>query len=114
MRLRHCFVPLFAALSGSVLAHDYPTVDRVEYVLECLRNNGGEYEYIYKCSCVIDEIARAMSYDDYVESATISRYQGMGGERAGVFRDPEQFKEKSKAYRALQADAAKRCGIARK
>jgi hypothetical protein len=114
MRLRLCLAPLLAALCGSALAHDYPTVDRVEYVLECLRNNGGEYEYIYKCSCVIDEIARTMSYDDYVESATISRYQGMGGERAGVFRDPEPLKEKGKAYRALQADAARRCGIAKK
>jgi len=38
--------------------HDYPTVDRVEFVLECMQKNAGKQEFLYKCACVIDEIAR--------------------------------------------------------
>lgn len=101
-------------LTGAVSAHDYPTTDRVEFVLECMRNNGGDYQYLYKCSCAIDAIAKDMAYDNYVESAAIVRYQGMGGERAGVFRDPEGMKDAAKRYRTVRADAFKQCGIDKK
>jgi len=102
-----------AACAGTAWGHDYPTVDRVEYVLECLKNNGGEQQYVYKCSCAIDEIAKQMSYDDYVEGSTIARYQGMGGERMGAFRDPEDFKKAAKGFRAIHAAAKKTCGVSK-
>ena len=35
-------------------ATGYPTVDRVEFVLECMQKNGGKQEFLYKCACVID------------------------------------------------------------
>jgi len=114
MTIRSVFLVLGLALTGAVSAHDYPTSDRVEFVLECMRNHGGDYQYLYKCSCAIDAIAKDMAYDTYVESAAIARYQGMGGERAGVFRDPPQMKEEAKRYRALQASAFKQCGIDKK
>lgn len=104
---------LCCALSASAYAHDYPTVDRVEYVLECLKNNGGAHEYLYKCACAIDTIAKALPYDDYVSAATVARYQGMGGERSGVFRDPEPMKEMANRYRKLHADAKKECAVTR-
>lgn len=100
-----------ALLSGPGLAYEYPTVDRVEFVLECMRNNGGEYHFLYKCSCVIDAIAKKTPYDAYVDASTVARYAGMGGERAGVFRDPEPMKEMAKGYRALRAKANKECGV---
>lgn len=99
------------ACAGAAWGYDYPTADRVEYVLECMKHNGGEQAYLYKCSCVIDEIAKQMTYDNYVEASTIARYQGMGGERMGAFRDPEEFKKEAKGYRALQAAAKKTCGV---
>lgn len=114
MSIRLASLAFGLALTGAASAHDYPTADRVEFVLECMRNNGGEYQYLYKCSCAIDAIAKGMPYDAYVESASIVRYQGMGGERSGVFRDPEEMKEEAKRYRALRADAFKQCGIEKK
>src|SRR3954465_2588249 len=60
--------------------HDYPTVDRVEFVLECMQRNEGKQEFLYKCSCVVDELARKFSYDDFVEAASAARYQTLGGE----------------------------------
>ncbi|MBI4986364.1 MAG: hypothetical protein HZC24_13745 [Rhodocyclales bacterium] len=91
----------------------YPTADRVEYVLECMRNNGGRYDYLYKCSCAIDAIAQQLSYDDYVDAAAVARYQGMAGERMGAFRDPPPLQARAARYRALQTDAKKTCDVPR-
>lgn len=99
------------SVSGAAIAHDYPTVDRVEYVLECMKNNGGEYHFLYRCACVIDAISKELSYEAYVDAATVARYSAMGGERAGVLRDPEPLKDMAKRYRALQAKANQECGV---
>lgn len=98
-----------AAMDGGA----YPTADRVEYVLECMRNNGGHYDYLYKCSCAIDAIARQIAYDDFVAGAAIARYQGMAGERMGTFRDPPEAKNLAGRYRTLQAEAKKACDVPR-
>lgn len=100
-------------LSAAVHAEAYPTVDRVEYVLECMKNNGGSHEYLYKCSCAIDAIAARLPYEDYVEASAVARYQTMGGERAGVFRDPEAMQVMAKRYRTLHAEAKKACEVRR-
>ena len=105
-------------LTGTALAQGggikaYPTVDRVEYVLECMQKNGGKQEFLYKCACVIDEIAQKYAYDDFVEASTAARYQSLAGERGGVFRDPPQVREMGKRYLQIQGDAMKRCGVPR-
>src|SRR6266496_3823191 len=80
---------LAMALIGIALAQGggikaYPTVDRVEFVLECMQKNGGKQEFLYKCACVIDEIAQKYAYDDFVEASTAARYQSLAGERGGA------------------------------
>ena len=91
----------------------YPTVDRVEFVLECMQKNGGKQEFLYKCACVIDDIAQKYSYDDFVEASTAARYQTLGGERGGVFRDPPQVREMGKRYLQVRGEAMKGCGVPR-
>lgn len=91
--------------------NDFPTTDRVEFVLECMNRNGGEPQYIYKCSCEVDEIAKVYKYDDYVEAATVARYRNAGGERTGIFRDPDNMKKLNKDYTAVLAAARKTCGL---
>lgn len=103
--LAACTAPLAAQ------AHDYPTSGRVEYVLECMQKHEGKYEYLYKCSCVIDHIAKEMPYDDYVTMSTALRNQTMAGERGAVFRDPPSVKEMASKYKALQASANKACHV---
>ena len=104
---------LFAACMAplAVQAHDFPTSGRVEYVLECMQKHESKYEYLYKCSCVIDHIAKQMSYDEYVTVSTALRNQTMGGERGAVFRDPAPVKEMASKYKALQASANKACYV---
>ena len=92
-------------------AHDYPTSARVEYVQECMLKNGGELAYLYKCSCVIDRIAKELTYDDFVEWGTFARNASLAGERGGVFRDSDEAKASTKQYRAIEAEAYKSCGL---
>jgi hypothetical protein len=91
--------------------HDYPTSARVEYVEECMLKNGTELAYLYKCSCVIDRIAKELTYDDFVEWSTFSRNFSMAGENAGIFRDSDEAKDKVKRYRALESQGYGSCGL---
>ncbi len=94
--------------------NDFPTHARVEYVQECMLQSGGKLANMYQCSCVIDEIAKQFSYDEYVEASTFARYASLAGERGGLFRDPEQGREMAKHFRAVERDASKRCGVPEK
>jgi hypothetical protein len=91
--------------------HDYPTQARVEYVYECIARVRGTLAEMYKCSCVIDKIAESLSYDEFVEAGTFARYSGLGGDRAGVFRDPDQAKQLAARYRKLEADSFNACHL---
>jgi hypothetical protein len=110
MLLSILFVPLL--LPGGAMgapANDYPTVARVEYVLECMNSHGGKQENLYKCACVIDRIGAELAYDDYVTMSAALRYQTLEGPRGAEFRDPAGVKAMAAKYKAVQADAARAC-----
>jgi hypothetical protein len=111
MKIAHVFVLLTAILPLASHANDFPTTDRVEYVLECMKNNGGKQEYLYKCSCAIDQISKQLKYDEYVEISAAQRYQNLGGERGALFRDPQDVKKAAKRYKLIQDDAQKACFV---
>ncbi|KXV02327.1 hypothetical protein CR51_20375 [Caballeronia megalochromosomata] len=90
--------------------HDYPTEGRVEFVLGCMDDNGHDFANVYKCSCAIDRIAQVLTYDDYVEQSTFSKYATLGGEGGAEFR-VDRAKAQTRKYRELQKDAYKACGI---
>ena len=94
---------------GVAMANDFPTAARMEYVLECMKDHGGKYEYLYKCSCAVDKIAGRLKYDDYLEASTALRYQGMAGERGSEFRDPPKVRDMAKRYKAIQQQAGEAC-----
>jgi hypothetical protein len=91
--------------------HDYPTVSRVEFVQECISRHGGKLENLYQCSCAIDRIANALSYDEYVEASTYAKYSSLPGEGGGIFRDSDQAKQLAKRYRETEAEAYRSCGL---
>ena len=109
---RHLLLLALAISPLAAQAHDYPTSGRVEYVLECMQKHESKYEFLYKCSCVIDHIAKDMSYDDYVAMSTALRNQTLAGERGALFRDPAPVKAMANKYKALQASADKACHVA--
>ena len=98
-------VPLAAA------ANDFPTTARVEFVLECMKNHAGKYEFLYKCSCSVDEIAKQVPFDEYVEISTALRHQSLGGQRGAEFRDPANVKTMAKKYKTIEDNAADACFI---
>ena len=100
-----------AGAAGSAFAYDYPTADRVQYVLECMYRNGGSSVYVYKCSCALDSIAQKFTYDEWIDASTIARYQTMPGEGMGLFRDSPEERAAAKRYRDAEADAKKLCGV---
>jgi hypothetical protein len=90
--------------------YDYPTEGRVEYVLTCMDENGHDFANVYKCSCVIDKMATALPYDEFVDQSTVSRYATLGGEGGAEFR-VDHAKAQTKKFRTLQADAYRSCGL---
>jgi hypothetical protein len=98
--------------SAAACANDFPTVDRVLYVQECMRAHPGpQFEMASKCSCALDALARDVKYDDYVTLSTISKAISIGGERGGAMRDTPSLEPQAKRYRELQAKAEKGCFI---
>ena len=86
---------LIAALAsvtpGVADANDFPTQARVEFVLGCMSESGGQsYDTLYPCVCLIDKIAAEMAYKEFAEAQVFSQLRSTPGERGGVFRDPEQ------------------------
>ncbi len=103
---------LLFAVPGVVFAFDYPTVDRVEYVRVCIRDNPGpEQEMIYKCSCVIDAIARQMSYEEFVDASTAANAYTIGGERGETVRAYAPAKVMADRFREVVSRAKKSCFI---
>ena len=104
---------LLLSLAGTTAhAHDYPTVDRVLYVQECMRAHPGpHYEMVNKCSCALDVLAKDLSFDDYVSMTTATNANSIGGERGNTIRDTEQLQAQIKRYRELQTKAKSGCFI---
>ena len=105
-----------AALSGAAQAadrpNDFPTVDRVLYVQECMRQHPGpHYEMVNKCSCALDALAREVSFDDYTAMSTATNANSIGGERGNTIRDTELLQKQIRRYRELQAKAKAGCFI---
>ena len=109
---RLCVLLPLAVIGTAQAANDYPTVERVMYVHECMRQHpGAHYEMVNKCSCVIDKIAEKVSYDDYETMSTATNANTIGGERGNMIRDVAAMQDQIKRYRTLQADAKKACFI---
>lgn len=99
------------AVRSDPVKHDYPTEARVEYVNDCITRSGGKLSNLYQCSCAIDRIAAALSYDDFVEASTYARYATLPGEAGGVFRDPEEGQKMAKLFRDTESRARRECGL---
>lgn len=92
--------------------NDYPTRDRVEYVLNCVAQHGGlSYITQYACGCKIDKIAEKLSFSDYEAAKTFTYLRSTPGDAGGVFRDPAQAKDLRKRLKDAESHAEKNCFI---
>ena len=92
--------------------NDYPTLERVDHVLTCMRLAGGQtVDNLYACSCEIDVIAQAVNFEDFNEARTFEIYQRMPGEKGAIFRENERGVAIRKKLADARQDARKRCFI---
>ncbi len=91
-------------------ANDYPTHDRVEYVMNCLHNMGrNSMDDLQTCSCRVDSVASAMSFEEYGYAVTYNRNKRMTGEKGGVFRDNKTGKRLAKELAGYEETAKGQC-----
>lgn len=95
---------------GVAPVHDYPTIDRVEYVNDCIGRTGNTLASLYQCACAIDRIANTLTYDEFVELSTFAKYSTLPGQAGAIFRDSDQAKQSAKRFRDLETDALRSCG----
>lgn len=86
-----CCCSVIALWSTAATANDFPTLDRVRFVQECMAlENSAKYETLYACSCTLDKMAAEMNYDEFVEADSYVRMRNMRGERGGLFRNSDE------------------------
>ena len=109
--LRCTFLSL-CLLCAQAHANDYPTMDRVDQVLTCMRENGGQnVDNMWRCSCEIDAIAQQLSLEDFNTARTYEVYKDMPGEKGGIFRDSSDATAAVKKLETAREDAKKRCFV---
>lgn len=92
--------------------NDFPTRERVDYVLECVAKHGGlTYINQYACGCKIDKIAEQLSFEDYEAARTFGQMQKTPGEQGAAFRDPKQSKDLRSKLKEADAAAEKACFV---
>ena len=95
-------------------ANDFPTQARVEYVLGCMNEHGGQsYDTLYSCVCSIDKIAAQMPYEKFVEAQTLSVMIKTPGEKGGAFRDAPGARGVVKTFAELRESAKASCSLKR-
>lgn len=92
---------------------DYPTRDRVDYVLNCVAQHGGlTYISQYACGCKIDKIAEKLSFAEYEAAKTFTYLtKGQTGDAAAAVRDPAQSKDLRKRLKEAEQYAEKSCFV---
>lgn len=92
--------------------NEYPTRDRVEYVLNCVAKHGGlNYVNQYNCGCKIDRIAEKLTFKEYEEAVTFGFMGKTAGEAGGAFRDPQQAKILKKKFKEAEEYAESSCFV---
>jgi hypothetical protein len=95
--------------------NDFPTLSRVEYVLQCMQQHGGQnYDNLYHCTCSIDYIASKMTHDEFDQAQAFTYLFNTPGERGAEFRDPPQSNKLRSLLKSTKEEAAGICFPAEK
>ena len=103
-----------AVANAQTQSGDYPTLDRVLFVEECMREQPDRprQEMIYKCACAFDQVAAKIPYGSFVELETASNALSIAGERGSAVRTDE-IRDEARRFRVVLADAKASCLIRR-
>ena len=99
-------ISFFALLVFCVNTHanDFPTQARSEFVFACMSSNESNRDFMAKCSCAIDEIAKRISYKEYAQAEAIARLWEGASPREEAFKSVGLSKDRmQKLFRAQAA-----------
>lgn len=109
---RSFFFLLITFTTPLVAANDFPSLERVEYVMQCMERNGGQnYQNLYRCVCILDNVAKKMSFESYAQAKTFAYLKGTPGERGGLFRDPPQSSQLRNSLKEAESAAKAACTV---
>ncbi len=98
------------AASAAPRVNDFPTQTRVEFVMACMSDvKKNNFEYLQRCSCAIDTIAKYMTYEQFDTAHTLRSLIQSKKQGTEVFRSPDISKEPLDKYYHAQAMAELRC-----
>ena len=85
-------------------SNDFPTQARSEFVFACMSSNESNRDFMAKCSCSIDEIAKRISYEEYAQAEAIARLCEGASPREDAFKSVGLSKDRmQKLFRAQAA-----------
>ncbi|ODN67435.1 MULTISPECIES: hypothetical protein [Methylophaga] len=92
---------------------DFSTVNKVQYVNDCMQANTklNLYEGVHKCSCVIDLLDDAFTQTEFEDISTAYMYRNLPADRGAQFRDHKELRSEIKKYEEVSAAAYKTCRI---
>tara|TARA_B100000029_G_scaffold509883_1_gene600073 strand:- start:929 stop:1264 length:336 start_codon:yes stop_codon:yes gene_type:complete len=99
----------FLILIDSAKANDFPTLARSEFVFACMSSNESNRDFMAKCSCAIDEIAKRISYEEYAQAEAIARLQLGASPREEAFKSVGLSKERMDKLLRAQAASELEC-----
>ncbi len=108
-KIRYSIALLFIIPALS-FADNYPTSDRINYVLFCMDDIGGQsFDNLHTCSCRIDAISELMLFAEYEDATTFERYRRMPGKKGGIVRDSKRAGLLSEKLTQVGKQVARRC-----
>lgn len=101
-------------VSSTLAQNDFPTLARVEYVMQCMQKKGGQnYDTLYSCVCSADKLAEKMRYESYAEAQTFANLGSLTGDRGGAVRDAPQSRKLKKELQEALSYAQDACTVAK-
>ncbi len=104
-------IALLSPFSVNADNNEYPTIDRVLFVNECVREQGGGLDSLYKCSCVMDFFVKNLTYAEFDNMDASSHGINTTGERSALWRDPKSVKEGIKKLKLVKEKAKLSCNL---
>ena len=98
------FTFIMVSFSTTLKSNDFPTLAKSEFVFACMSSNESNRDFMAKCSCAVDEIAKRISYEEYAQAEAIARLWEGGSPREEAFKSVGLSKERmDKLFRAQAA-----------
>ncbi len=116
MRFYQCCLAALLFVSSFVSANEYPTIETVRFVVDCMVKNGGQNEEnLYACTCRYDVINAALTFAEFEQVSVYTRNKAMPGEKGGVIRDMKRATQQARdKYDQAEKEAARACPLVKR